>query len=81
MGAVLGHDRGDDPFGGALGEERLGDLLDHPARGPLGHPDGDRALADDLDVAALQRRLAEVLDLEPLVVAELRVPELERRRP
>ena len=77
VGAVLGHDRGDDPLGGALGEERLGDALDHPARRPFGHADGDRSLADDLDVAALQRRLAEVLDPEPLVLAELRIPELE----
>ena len=44
---------------------------------PLGHADGDRALADDLDVAALQRRLAEVLESEPLVIAELRIPVLE----
>ena len=76
--AVLAHDRRDDPVGGALREEGLRDLLDHPARRALGHADRDRSLADDLDVAALQRRLAEVLESEPLVVAELRIPVLER---
>ena len=78
MRAVLGHDRGDDPLGRALGEQRPGDLLDHPAGRPLGHADRDRALADDLDVAALERREAEVLEPEPVVVAQRRVPELER---
>ena len=46
--------------------------------GPFGHPDRDRPAADDLHVAALQGGLPEVLDVEPLVVAELRIPVVER---
>ena len=42
-------------------------------------PIGDRALADDLDVAALERRAAEVLEPEAVVVAHRRIPVLERR--
>ena len=77
MGAVLGHDHGDDPLGGALREQRPGDLLDHAGLGALAEPDQDGAVADRLHVAALQRGAAEVVGVEPPVVAELRVPVLE----
>jgi hypothetical protein len=49
------------------------------ALGPLGQADQDRPIADDLDVAALQGGQAEVLDVEAVVVARRRVPELEVR--
>ena len=42
MRPVLGHHRGDHPLGGALGEQRPGDLLDHPGLGPLAHADQRR---------------------------------------
>ena len=77
MGAVLGHDRGDDALRRAFGEQRPGDLLDHPPGRPLRHADRDRSPTDDLDIAALERRQPEVVDIEAVVVAELRVPELE----
>ena len=77
VGAILGHDGRDDPVRRALLEQRPGDLLDHPCRRPLRHPDRDRAVADDLDIAALERREPEVVSVEPVVVTERRVPELE----
>ena len=67
---VLGHHHGDDPLRRALGEERSGDLLDHPGLGPLAQPDQDRPVADRLHVAALERGPAEVGRLEPAVVAQ-----------
>ena len=60
-----------------LANSALAICLDHPAGRALGHADRDRAPADDLDVAAFERGQPEVLDPEPVVVAERRVPELE----
>ncbi len=70
---------GDHPLGRALGEQRLGDLLDHAALGALAHADEHGAVADRHHVAALERRPAEVGGLESAVVAFVRVPELEVR--
>ena len=75
--AILGHHRRDHPLGRALGEQVLGDLLDHARLGALAHADQHRAVADRHHVAAFQRRPAEVLDVEVAVVAQLRVPEVE----
>src|SRR4051812_38796972 len=47
--------------GGSLVEEGSGDLLDHPRLRALAHPDQDRAVADRLHVATLERRPAEVV--------------------
>ncbi len=77
MGAVLGHHAGDHPLGGALGEERLGDLLDHPPLRALAHPDQHGAVADRHHVAALHRCQPEVRGLEATVGTLGRVPELE----
>ena len=80
---VLGHDGGDDPLGGALGEQRLGDLLDHPARSsartcrsatvPLPMGSTSPPSSDASPKSSIRNRL---------VVAQRRVPELEvaRRR-
>src|SRR5215211_6030892 len=44
--AVLRHHDRDHALGGALGEQRAGDLLDHPRLRPLAEPDQDGAVAD-----------------------------------
>src|SRR5215472_1191010 len=52
---ALGHHAGDDAGGGIIGEERMGDLADRLACGPLARADEDDALADGHDIAALER--------------------------
>ena len=60
-GADLRHRRDDDALGGALLEQRRGELADALARGALAHADQDVALADRHHVAALDRGEAVVL--------------------
>ena len=71
MGPVLAHDAGDHALGGALREQRPGDLLDHARLGALAHADQHGAVADRLHVAALERGAAEVGHVELPVVTEL----------
>ena len=77
MRPVLGHHGRDDPLGGALLEERPGDLLDHPRLRALAEADRDGAVADDLDVPALERRRARSPRVEAVVVAHRRIPVVE----
>ena len=60
VGAVLGHHAGDDALRAALGEQGWRSARSSAPWRPLGHADQDRAVADGLDVAALQRRPPEV---------------------
>ena len=77
MGTVLRHHHGDHALGGTLAEQGVRDLLDHPRGGAFAHPDQHSAVADGLHVTALERGPAEVLRVEPPVVAERGVPVLE----
>ena len=80
VGPVFAHDDGDDALGGALREQRPGDLLDHAPLGPLAHPDQHRPVADRLHVTAFERGPAEVGHIELALIAQRRVPPVRTRR-